>query len=454
MKRLKQKRRDRASCLVHGQGVDTELLIDADTHGIPEIRSAIKLLEHEGSAVRSTIFAWPGLLQNRHWQELSEKPNISFQPVERLSSHRGEATDIAIQARVRTLSHSCFAVRIALLVSDFGYADVMRQALMLGKAVVAVCPEKKFYVIHNFEEMGLPVIKVPPDRDTRPRVRAILDENGKGQVVLAEARQAYHGQEQSLLVKDFLKQLGYVGDEGRYLIHAIAKFWFTNTLGPLTVFPQQCATEALHEIICRKVQHHRGIPGWRRPQAAMAFFLPRSSSSVKTKTLARRFGSSLARQVFQGGGPFLLNDSPKLVAQALHKMGYLDAKLNSELSEAMFVFINQTNNKHRLRKMGALPSCGDCASAVQAKLRHSFLSDQGSGQWHIAPKYQSLRDALLKIGFLQNKKANQRDVFAAARRYARAHKLPEMKTLNGHAFRIMRRLNTNPNRMDTVELAL
>ena len=341
------------------------------------------------------------------------------------------------------------------MVSDHGYGKVMHEALCLGKSVVAVCPEKKYCVIENFENLDIPVVKVPPDRDSSPRVRAVLEDDGEGRVYLAEPRQAYDGRQQSVIVADFLMQHGYIADEGqplgRYLLHSIAKFWFTNKLGPLTVFPQQCATEALHEVIQDCTRPGIGN-SWKRLRAGMAFFLPKTGGAANTKTKHRTFGSSLAYQVFQGGGPFLLEDSADLIEQAMQRLGYLDSDFNNELSEAMLVFMNNTKNKHHLRKMDALPSPQDGVSAVQDKLRQSFLSDQGSGQWHVGPKQTALRYHLVQAGYLKNRKTSQNAVLEAARLFARAHQLPEMKTINGYGFRITRMLNKNPTRLpDTIE---
>ena len=79
------------------------------------------------------------------------------------------------------------------------------------------------------------------------------------------------------------------------------------------------------------------------------------------------------------------------------------------------------------------------------------MSDHHSGQWHLAPKCVNLRDLLVKEGFLQHSSASARAVLKAMKRIARKHGLPEMKTLNGYVFRIMARLNRNPNRTGIVE---
>ena len=435
----------------HTRVAHTVLLVDADTHSIAEIRSAMKILQLSDHSLHTTVFGAPGLVQSKHWQQLCAEPSISFQAVERVTSRRGEANDSAIEAKVRKLCRSNATARIGLMVSDNGYVDVMLEALSLNKAVVAVCPDNKHHVARNFQEVGISVLKVPTERDSRPRVRAILDKDGNGTVRLAEPRESYFGGDQVLLVKDFLNQLGYLKDDSRYLIHAAAKFWFTNSLGDLTVFPQQCATDAL---IQGNGQQPPAISTWQHPQKERAFILPMTSQIKQTRSQKRQYGSIMAQSVFRGGGPILVADSTLLVTRVLIKLGYLDAHLNKHLSEAMFVFCNNTKNKHYLRKLGALPSSADSASAVQALLREAFLSEELSGQWYVGPKDEALRRHLLKQGILNSMKAKRAAVLQAARRYTRSCGLPAMKSYNGYVVRILKMLNANPTRTDTVEFQL
>ena len=436
----------------HARGAHTELLVDADTHSIAEIRSAMKILQLSDHTLHMTVFGAPGLAHNKRWQQLCAEPNISFQAVERVTSRRGEANDSAIETKVRKLCRSNAIARIGLMVSDRGYGAVMREALCWNKDVVAVCPDNKHQALRIFQELGISVLKVPTDRDSRPRVRAILHKDGNGTVCMAEPRQSYDGWDEEVVVRDFLNQLGYLKDDSRYLIHAAAKFWSTNSLGDLTVFPQQCATEALHALI--QGQQRPGSSTWQRPRKESAFVLPKSNKFRQTKVQKRQYGSTLAHSVFQGGGPILLTDSKRLVATVLRKLGYLDANLNKELSEAMLVFCNNAMNKHVLRKLDALPSEADTASAVEALLRQAFLSQESSGQWHVGPKDVELRWHLFKQGFTKCMEASRETVLQAARRYARTHGMSEMKTYNGCGLRIMKTLNTNPNRTDSIEFQL
>ncbi|CAE7762281.1 unnamed protein product [Symbiodinium sp. CCMP2456] len=425
-----------------------ELLVDADTHSIDEIRAGIDLLKLEKEVVRTTVFAAPGFARNKKWQRLFRETNVSFHPVPRSSMHRDEANDDAIIARVRKMCNSKAVVCIALLVSDKDYAGVMQKALLCDKVVLAICPEKRQPVITAFEEIGVRVLSLP-STGSISKIRAVLSEDGDGYVHLAEA---YHtplptGKEAET-VREFLNPLGYLRDESGYLIHPMAKFWFPNSLGPFTVFLQRIAMQAVSAL---REGGSEPETGWKAPETRMAFFLP-ITHRRPTQTKASRFGSSLACSIFEGGGPFLLQDSRDLIARALNRLGYLDSSLNGDISEALLVFVNR--NKKTLRKLDALPCRSDQASTVEDELRHVFLSKGSSGQWIVAPEDVAVREHLCKQGFLHDVTADRNTVLQAMRSYAKRKALPDMKTYSGYSFRIMAGLNRSDNRRGIVEFQL
>ena len=146
-------------------------------------------------------------------------------------------------------------------------------------------------------------------------------------------------------INSLLEDLGFFDGTG-YLLPAIVKFWFTNALGPLTVFPRQCATLALYDRVTNPATKR----SWQRPQADFAFFVPRSSTKTLTRKQKEQYGSGQAREIFLGGGPFVLQDSESLVEQSLQRLGYLDADLNNDFSEALTVFLNTSLNKRLVAK--------------------------------------------------------------------------------------------------------
>ena len=56
-----------------------ELLVDADQHGIDEIKEAIEFLQKQGEVVNTRVFAAPGRSQNKKWARFLRKPRMRFE---------------------------------------------------------------------------------------------------------------------------------------------------------------------------------------------------------------------------------------------------------------------------------------------------------------------------------------------------------------------------------------
>ena len=56
-----------------------ELLVDADQHGIDEIKEAIESLQKQGEVVNTRVFAAPGRSQNKKWARFLRKPRMRFE---------------------------------------------------------------------------------------------------------------------------------------------------------------------------------------------------------------------------------------------------------------------------------------------------------------------------------------------------------------------------------------
>lgn len=109
-----------------------------------------------------------------------------------------------------------------------------------------------------------------------------------------------------------------------FSVQRTAKFWFANGLGSLQVYPSLLATLALDDAIRQKRQR------WVSNTKSLAYILPITSITKGTKVGLKTYGSRRARSIFQGGGPMILEDSPDLATQALHKLGYLDHSWNTD----------------------------------------------------------------------------------------------------------------------------
>ena len=301
-----------------------------------------------------------------------------------------------------------------------------------------------------YELAGLRVIGVGGEK-VGPRVRATLLEDGTG---LVEMAHAYKPEPEELeiryhTVNAFLKGIG--SGDAHYLIQLCVKHWFAHSLGPLVVFPSDLGFAALHDLI----QSGTNV-AWKNNLENLAYFLPmlavKSSNATKST-----FGSRVARSVFEGGGPFVMEDSVDLVERALRRLDYLDDELNADMEEAMFCFLNHSNNKHNLRKLAMLPSSGDTSRIVQEALRAVFLSNDSSGQWWKLPTgSKSFLLHALEQERLINPDASasysDEDLFEAMKVYGRRHGLPAMRTFSGLVKRIHDHVDVNPSKRGLIEI--
>ena len=159
-------------------------------------------------------------------------------------------------------------------------------------------------------------------------VKAILHADGCGSVKLSDRRVLTEdiGFDGLVMVQEFLKNLGYIEDDMDFLLPACAKFWHENQYGSLTVFPKAPATIAVHELL------KSSSPSCEYARGELAFFLPVSGVRGKySRKKAEIYGNQLSYSIFRGGGPFILEDSPDLVEEALRKLDYIDDDLNNDI---------------------------------------------------------------------------------------------------------------------------
>ena len=292
---------------------------------------------------------------------------------------------------------------------------------------------------------------------TGSRVRAILLEDGTGSVEMAEAAPLIDPAELQArydAITSFLGRSKDQGGEAFYLVQLCVKFWFANSLGRLVVFPPDFASLAVHDLI-KSAQ----MRSWKKSSESLAYIMPRVAISSKTISgdTKRKFGSAMARGVFLGGGPFVLEDSADMVERVLRRLGYLDDDLNDNLEEAQFCFLNSSNNKHTLRKSAMLPGSGNTSQKVLESLRAAFLSNRSQGHWYIPrPRPSTLvLKALMQEGLLSPESSGScstRDLFEPMKVYARRHGLPSMRTFNGLARRIQDHVEVSPTKRGLIEI--
>ena len=298
-----------------------------------------------------------------------------------------------------------------------------------------------------YASAGLTVVRVGEERQGA-WVRAILLEDGTGIVEMAEAAPPIDQEELQVRYDAISSFMGMRsqehGGEAFYMVQLCVKFWFANSLGKLIVFPADFASVAVRDLT-------KSAPGqsWKKSTESLAYFLP-GVMRKNTNGRKAKFGTVLARSVFLGGGPFVLEDSPDLVEKAMRRMGYLDDAFNADMDEALFCFLNNSGNKQILRKLSMLPNSGDRSEAVQAILKTAFLTNRASGHWwklgvgHSPVVLGALKgEGLVSTG--PSSSCSTAELFEAMKVYARRHGLPPMRTFNGLVRRIQHEVDTDPN---------
>ena len=327
------------------------------------------------------------------------------------------------------------------MTGDTGFLGTIVELKDLGNSITVLVEENKFGTISTYECAGVEVVRLQLASDRASKVRAVLHPNGSGSVKLsAEFRHPsfddFTAQEHTVV--KLMKDLGYRCQDG-YLGHQCTKFWFTNELGSLTVYPHMASVLAVHDHVTQG-----GRRSWEHNGDRLAFFLPTTSKGGRGRWLdLETYGNIQSRAIFRGGGPFMLPDSPNLTAEALRRLGFLDDGLNGNLAEAMFVFANLSDNKNTLRRLGMLPDPEDKSFDVERKLRSAFLSTASPGKWcrNETAVSQKVLQTLERADMLPQKGPSEyshEEIFEAMKSFVSRQKLPRMHTFNGLRFRILR----------------
>ena len=427
----------------------TELLVDADTHSINIIQEAIAALEKLGHNVYTTIYAPRQRQNNKKWTKLLQKPNVAFRPVDRQRQDgwAGEEIDAEIIAAVRHLWSKKHVQFFALLTRDNGYLNIIQDTLSQGHRVIVLAEENCRTVLNRHAEVGALVMAIPREHDHGCRVQAVLYADGSGSVQQCKLQETLQetSEHTATALMQFFQELGYRQDSG-YLIQSATKFWFENTMGDLTVFPQCLALQTVYDAMPRHGSH-----SFKKYKNDLAFVLPVTSRSGSKLKARMEYGSMLAKAVFCGGGPFMLRDSTELTSEVLRKLGYLDGGLNSDMSEAMLAFVNRADNKHVLRKRDMLPSQLDSRQGVDDKLRAAFLSNCTKGEWQLPGTDLEIHRLLHQQDLLTSTTAHRQVVLEAMQKYAEQEGLPVWKTYNLNALQITHHVNGNPTKTGWID---
>ena len=322
--------------------------------------------------------------------------------------------------------------RIALLTSDRDFLTVAEDVRRAGINMILFIPHRHVNTIETYEKAGVEVLPIRQRGDCNPLVKAFLHEDGSGSVSIGSPCSFRDYEEETEAIKPLLVDLGYCQKASHelarpFLGHAAAKFWYSHQLGRIEVFPAPSAIRAVHQLMRHNSAGSGMTRQWLRYREELAFVLPCASRKGRSKaTAVRRYGSLRDRQIYLGGGPFILRDAEDLVEQVLQRLGYFDKELNASIAEAMLVFVNATHNKSTLRKTGLLPESSDSVAAVQKKLHQAFVSTASPGIWQVVPSDRFLRRLLQKYGFLESAEAGRQAVFRAMQKCAESSQLPRM----------------------------
>ena len=415
------------------------MLVDADAMTDEKIKSAMHVL----SESKVFVFANPARVQK--WEKCAsfQSDDVTFQPVHPAGGV-ADPTDEAIKARAYLLAKKRHINCVALLTSDSGFVDIVHHLRSAGKEVVVLLPYSGSFLARSaYEAARARVIMLEPLREWS-KVHAMLNSDGTGSVSLRHVAARSLSSMECAQIEDFLRSLRCDVDGDPSFVALIAKLWHQHALGPLGVYPGALAWQSLQEVLAKSADRQ----SWARYQSGWAFVLPLASNKLGAAH-AEKFGGRRAKQIFHGGGPFILADSHSLPMTVMTKLGYLDDSFNSDFPEALTVFANNTYNKRCLRKQGLLPAAGDTHLELLQKIRRALL--RGEGSWGIAPRDTSVREMLMARRLLDSKSDSQEQVLEAMKSYMKLNQLPRMKTYKGCLWQILYHLSAcDPHRRDVV----
>ena len=374
--------------------------------------------------------------KRRHgsWNEFFRSPGIKFCPVKRMGG-LSDPNDEAIQSEARRLVKLPQTQGIALLTNDRDFAPLVTLLRSSGKAVFVLIRKVRSGNKVIFEDAGATVFLVG-DEPAVSKVRAILNSDGTGSVALAEDPPDPDSEALVGMVADRMLHLDYLSDNTCTLLPALAKFWFQHDLGSLVVRPLPSALKSVHQIFLENQER----AAWERYRHNLAFILPLAGGSRTTKKISEadrfRYGSSTAKRIYHGGGPFVLPQSDCLAINVLKKLRYLDESMNSDLNEGLLVFLNDTCNKRNMRKSDAMPGMGDSRDKILATINQALVSGRASGQWSLAPGDMDVRKKLVADNFLRNEEEKPEVVFRAMQDYSKQFALPSRRSYNAYAWQI------------------
>jgi len=305
--------------------------------------------------------------------------------------------------------------------------------------VLAVLPEGKgIGLAQAFEEAHAEIAWITPasssNRVAGAKMKAVLHADGESHFEQISENDPSGLCANVPQLASKLHHLNFLNSMDDPLVPAIAKFFHTNRLGPVTVWPDALAYFEM-DTVFQSARRTR----WQKNPGNLAFVLP---VSISPKGSFSQLGSKKCAQMVAGGGPFILKSSSAMVSQILSRLQFLDSNLNYNMGEAIDVFVGLTLNHRNLRSIGLLPSKSLDTYSKQALLHTAFMSGRVRGDWNTPPSDKSVREAFVSRGITQAHNSSDDLIMQAMKDYACKHRLPVLQTYNAMVAQIARHLDS------------
>lgn len=376
-------------------------LMDADQGSCDVIDYFWGRLQQEGHIAEAKLFAEPERARNPTWASLLAKRGIELRGVSRECDSLAEPNDDAIRREVRGLLRNRRVQAIALLANDKDFFSIVAEVVHAGLTCIVCCPSQRPGFAQQVKKIGAHVLQ-PPSRGADYQqgistIVAVLRADGTGAIEpnLAGYAEISDSDRQDIAcVTSTLQLFGYRPKENDPVVASIAKFWFTNELGEVAVFPTVQAVRSA-AVALRAARGGHLISS----REGLSFVIPAWSAGIG-KNIVAKYGTRQAAQYAKGGGPFILHDSSDLAERFLQRMGYIDEVKNTDVPEAVNVFLRATANQSQLRKIGLRIDGTDRTIDKLQRIRSALLSSGCSGVWQTPPRDGKVRRELVARGIL------------------------------------------------------
>lgn len=417
------------------------LLIDGDIHGASSWRAMVEMVREKGTVVHTCVFGAPKKEHSNDLESSVATGDISFITVQRKTGGKKDPNDIAIGMEAARVVSGNLVQTVALAVADADFLYVARRLKDWGcKTILLVRSNANAMLASSFAELGTDVMVMPSGSSTAsfPKMKAVLHKDGESTIEFHRASPDMDILVDEASISDKLLSLGYLDTPGRPIIPAIAKFYRTNGIGSLTVWPPMYPRREAYACLAYGMDIC-----WKPNSGAFVYIFP-ASKGLTSQKYKNKYGSLKAAQMLHAGGPFLCNDSAELPEFVLRRLGYMDDYWNHDLEEAIEVFCNATLNRKSLEDMFVEIPNSWSAHSKKALLHGALVSPRSHGNWQVAPKDTSIRQYLVAHNMISKESASQDEVYDVLSQYARRCGIAECKTYNKLVSLTLHSLNPTP----------